>query len=348
MKFIKYSSIENTYKENLIENVKKYSCGVYWMVTEKVHGANLSFYINSEEIKVASRNNFLDNPSEFHNANLILLKYSDSLKKLYNEYNTYFEKNKTKFVPELDYIIIYGEIYGGNYPHPSVEKSNSRPVQKGVYYTPHIDFIAFDIKRVYKESEDLLFKGLTSDWTPHLDFEKLCKTVNLPYTKYSFIGDFESALKFSNETNKDQTYIPGLHKLPPIHNNIREGNVIKPLIRYTDSRGNRIIFKDKNSLFKEKSGKIKKIKTREIDNLTDEEINGFVEEARTYFTKQRLDCVKSKMVKEDNELLKKLFKKDLIKDFNKDYNKSFIKKTNKQIIFIKISNFIDEKIDEIL
>jgi hypothetical protein len=38
---------------------------------------------------------------------------------------------------------IYGEYFGGNYPGVSLKEF--KPVQKGVYYIPHHEFMAFDI-----------------------------------------------------------------------------------------------------------------------------------------------------------------------------------------------------------
>lgn len=39
---------------------------------------------------------------------------------------------------------IYGEYFGGNYP--GVESKDFKAVQKGIYYIPHHEFMAFDIK----------------------------------------------------------------------------------------------------------------------------------------------------------------------------------------------------------
>ena len=39
-------------------------------------------------------------------------------------------------------IIIYGELFGGIYPDIN---TGFKPVQKGIYYSPSIHFIAFDI-----------------------------------------------------------------------------------------------------------------------------------------------------------------------------------------------------------
>lgn len=50
---------------------------------------------------------------------------------------------------ERDVMWIYGELFGGMYPHEDVEEDPARrgraPVQRGVYYCPELRFMVFDI-----------------------------------------------------------------------------------------------------------------------------------------------------------------------------------------------------------
>jgi hypothetical protein len=44
---------------------------------------------------------------------------------------------------------VFGELYGGRYPHPEVDHGSAeqrKPVQAGIYYSPTLRFIAFDVR----------------------------------------------------------------------------------------------------------------------------------------------------------------------------------------------------------
>lgn len=60
MEFKKFSSLENTYRQNLIDKVQyEGKDGGAWIVTEKIHGANFSFWCDGIEVKTASRTQFV-------------------------------------------------------------------------------------------------------------------------------------------------------------------------------------------------------------------------------------------------------------------------------------------------
>ena len=49
----------------------------------------------------------------------------------------------------VEHVFLYGELYGGQYPHPDVDPvPGLQAVQTGVYYSPHIEFCAFDLRVV--------------------------------------------------------------------------------------------------------------------------------------------------------------------------------------------------------
>lgn len=119
MEFNKFSSLENTYRQNLIDKVQyEGKDGGLWMATEKLHGANFSFWCDGREVKVASRTQFVD--GTFYNCQAVINKYSDSVMSLFNLLNG-----------EHKELVIYGELFGGN-------------VQKEVEYGEK-DFRAFDL-----------------------------------------------------------------------------------------------------------------------------------------------------------------------------------------------------------
>lgn len=119
MEFKKFSSLENTYRGNLIDKTQyEGKDGGLWIATEKLHGANFSFWCDGSEVKVASRSQFVD--GTFYNCQAVINKYSDSVVSLFKLLNG-----------EHKELVIYGELFGGN-------------VQKEVEYGEK-DFRAFDL-----------------------------------------------------------------------------------------------------------------------------------------------------------------------------------------------------------
>lgn len=117
MEFKKFSSLENTYRQNLIDKVQhEGKDGGKWIATEKIHGANFSFWCDGKEIKVASRSQFVD--GTFYNCQAVINKYSQGI------LDWCVRNNIQDFV-------VYGELYG-------------KGVQKEVEYGER-DFRAFDV-----------------------------------------------------------------------------------------------------------------------------------------------------------------------------------------------------------
>ena len=117
MEFHKFSSLENTYRQNLIDKVQYEGKDVgEWIVTEKVHGANFSFWCDGTEVKVASRSQFVD--GTFYNCQAVINRYSENILNWCQGFGV-----KT--------LIVYGELFGGN-------------IQKEVQYGEK-DFAAFDV-----------------------------------------------------------------------------------------------------------------------------------------------------------------------------------------------------------
>ena len=81
---------------------------------------------------------FIGELEAFYNYKILVPHMSEVVLKLYKELNQNGEKES---------VVLFGELFGGMYPHPDVEKDNRvHRVQSGVFYSPHIEFYAFDIK----------------------------------------------------------------------------------------------------------------------------------------------------------------------------------------------------------
>ncbi|GAX42451.1 hypothetical protein NIES4075_34520 [Tolypothrix sp. NIES-4075] len=190
-----------------------------WVVTEKIHGANFCFVTDGQVIRCANRKKFLDTNENFFDYQKLQSRLNDNIKRA-------FIITQSKH-PQISRIFIYGELFGGSYPHPDVTPDLSvQPVQTGIYYSPTIEFCAFDIAF---ESD-----GATRTY---LDYDKaidILQSAGIFYAVPLFIGRYNEAIAF--EINFSST-IPPLLNLPPLHDeNKAEGIVIKPIkIIYIDT-----------------------------------------------------------------------------------------------------------------
>lgn len=239
MEFKKYNSVENSYQEKFVDQIVLQGLheGIY-VVQEKIHGANFSFYCNGETVKIAKRTGFIEEGEQFYNADLVLSKYKGKVMDLLKHV-----QNKYEFV---NYIILYGELFGGVYNHQDVTPENTAiRVQKGIHYAPYNDFYAFDIAL---NGETYLNVHECNQFLDEMGFL---------YSKSLFEGTFEEALRYPNDQN---SILPSWLGLPELESNISEGVIIKPLEVKYFRNGSRVVLKNKNEKWSEKS-KIRKAET---------------------------------------------------------------------------------------
>lgn len=297
--FKKYNSIENTYREKEVEQIylHGYDKETY-VVQEKVHGANFSFITNGNKIEVAKRSGLIIEGENFSNYEYVLDTYSEAIK-------TLFSLVKIDY-PETETVTVFGELFGGSYEHTDVEKIKGMVrVQKGVFYSPENDFYAFDI---------------CINQTKYLDVvvaNTYFETVELFYAKTLFQGSLKKCLDYPNIF---QSKVPTWLKFPEIEGNICEGVIIKPAISKHFRNGQRVIFKNKNEKWSERSHSKHKI-TKEVKVFSDlekETINYLL----SYVSENRLMNVQSKLGEFSLKQMGKtigLFAQDALVDFKKDY-----------------------------
>jgi Rnl2 family RNA ligase len=335
MEFKKYSSIENSYREKVIDQIKQIvPPNEEWFVTEKIHGANFSFLTDGNEIRCAKRSGIIEESENFYNHNIVLEKYKDEVKNIFK-----FLKDEFKDTADLQGIQLYGEIFGGYYPNT---ENKYKPIQKGVYYTNDIEFIAFDLRiklktKITKIEIDTLMDPKR--------FIEIMDKFNIPTVKVLYKGTLDECLKYPNDF---ESTISEYFGMPKIEGNICEGVVIKPFNRnYFLSSGSRVILKNKNEKFKEKS---KTKKAKKVIKLTEEE-QKYLNDLSRYFVINRLENLLSKgEVKLDWKEFGKitgLFFKDALEDFVKD-NPDYLDVDKKRRKLIQneaqkiVSNFIRE------
>jgi Rnl2 family RNA ligase len=271
MDFVIYDKIDNNTKKwsKASVNIKK------WAITEKIHGANFSFVYSNNEIKYAKRTGLIKPEEYFYNYQVIL---EENLPKI-----NFIIENVKKICPEQKSIIIYGELFGGSYPDI---KSNYKPIQKGVYYSPNIHFYAFDIYII------------ESDRQYYLDFEKsleIFKNSGIIYAEPLAIYDeLETALNYPIGFN---SLIPKKFGLPELEINKAEGIVVK-------SMNDRYIVKIKISDFSEIAFK---------ENIVS---NDYYEIAESCITDNRYNNVVSKVGEGDKALIYKMFVKDILSEID--------------------------------
>lgn len=161
MEFQKFSSLENSYRQNLIDKVQyEGKDGGLWIATEKLHGANFSFWCDGTEVKVASRTQFVD--GTFFNCQAVINRYQEQVMLLW--LNESMGDDRTT-------LVVYGELFGGN-------------IQKEVYYGEK-DFRAFDVVvNGFRLSKSIAQQG--------------CLEVGIPFVPVIHIGTFTECLALPN------------------------------------------------------------------------------------------------------------------------------------------------------
>ncbi|WP_298517047.1 RNA ligase, Rnl2 family [uncultured Kordia sp.] len=300
--FKKYNSIENTYREKATEQVYLHGYGDdVFVVQEKVHGANFSFITDGNSIQVAKRTSVIAEDENFNNYNYVLNKYEKAI-------ITLFKLVKKDF-PETEIMTVFGEIFGGSYPHPEVEKINGMVrIQKGVFYSPENDFYAFDICLNHTQYLDVTIANT------------YFSAVGMFYAKTLFTGTFSECMAYSN------TFESKVHEwlhLPSIENNVCEGTIIKPLVSKRFGNGQRVIFKNKNEKWSEKShekrSRVSKPSAIEVLSETEKELMNTL---LSYVNENRLMNVQSKIGEFSPKQTGKtigMLAKDALEDFVKDH-----------------------------
>ena len=291
MPFHRYHSITNTYSDKFLRKVEEegYSLPtVEYNVTEKIHGANFAIYISNEHIQFASRSNLLGEGASFYNLQSIAPELKAKAQKLFD-----YHKAVNAGLDFSEYtLVVHGELFGGSYPGmPKTQKM----VQKGVFYTNKLGFAVFDIGSISpnrskstesssSSDEHMKPSYLLFDQCEMWDLANHAGFVTLPLLEF---GTLEKCLKYSNEFNSG---IPAILGMPELDKpNICEGVVITPTIPRFLMNGTRVIFKNKNEKFSEKTREPKVPK----EPLSTELLTT-ITSCLAYITPQRLDNVLSK------------------------------------------------------
>jgi Rnl2 family RNA ligase len=303
--FFEYPKMDTKGKKSNKASFKKEDEDDKWVVLEKVHGCNFSFICNGAGVQCARRTALLSDGETFYSWQKAKEKYVAGVLEIYKEieqmlveldeclgtsYRRFNAPKKNQEPPSLDgkrlaTVTVFGELFGGIYPHPDVPDLGLLHCQKGVYYTPDIEFYAFDIY--------VKFMGEANGfWLNYRKAMQLFAKHNFFYARPLFEGPLQECLKFDITINSS---VPALLGLPPLEKNQIEGVVIKSVEPSYGRVGKREIYKHKNAKFAEVNPKVpltlyEKKRAEEASNL-----QKIYEEVERYITDNRMDNLRSKI-----------------------------------------------------
>lgn len=308
--FIKYSSIENSYRQAFLDKCAMAVGNKTMVALEKIHGANFSWIVTADSVRVAKRSGLIEETETFYGHTRFYKRYLPAVQ-------TLFELAKDEN-PSLIQLNLYGEIFGGNYNGTTAQ--SAKKVQTGVNYHPDNEFMAFDIR--------LTFDNGVSRYLSYADMEELILDANvitssdienhIPIAPVIGIGTLETLIKLDplfytrvpaffglevNDTKTNTDYAEGF-VIRGFHDDFYIGN-------------ERVILKQKNALYGEKE---KEVKIKAAVNLTDEQ-QAKLDKICSYINQNRLAAVVSKIgtvTQKDFGRVQGELTRDALDDFAKD------------------------------
>ena len=310
IQFKKYSSIENTFDKDFLEKIRLEGVGENeFVVQEKIHGSNVCFITDGRDVSFGKRTGLVETDEKFYNYEELLERYTSKVISL-------FSIVKDNYA-DVESLTIFGEMFGGKYPHPEVKNIGSTMIiQKGVFYCPGHEFYAFDLYVTTSDSGRFLAVDEVN-----LFFEQ----GGFFYAKTLFRGNLDACMKYPNDS---PSAIAGWLGYPPIEDNICEGIVIRPVQPTYLRNGARVLLKSKNERFAEKKSVKKRAPKLFVEPSYSELLNNLLPVVEAYITENRLNNVVSKIghvsVPKETGKLIGLFSKDVLDDFLKEHSGTYI------------------------
>ncbi len=183
------------------------SPGGTWVALEKIHGAQLVVGVQAGQVRFGKRKAWLTEEEPFFGWQLLRVQLGAAAQVIARAVGV-----------EGDAVYLYGELFGGHYPHPEVPTvPGMSPVQTGIWYAPDLRWSPFDIL-VARSDED---EGVL---LAHREVEAVAREAGLVTPPVIRRG---TRSEMGAVPTRAQTRVPALLGLPPIENNVAEGLVIK-------------------------------------------------------------------------------------------------------------------------
>lgn len=208
-----------------------------WLVTEKIHGANICFIYDGEVLQIAKRKSVLAQGEAFFNVQRVVARLRRAISALHGQ--LYHDGAQ-------GVLWLYGELYGGEYPGMEAPQGQAlSAVQTGVWYSPDLEFCAFDLGLSRAHDEAPTFMG----W---LEAMPLIEAQGIMAAQPLLVGDFSQVIAYPTAF---ESTIPARHQLPPLGApNVAEGVVLRPaheIVLQTEAGALRPLLKRKNPQFAE-------------------------------------------------------------------------------------------------
>jgi Rnl2 family RNA ligase len=179
--------------------------GSEWVATEKLHGAQLVVATDGARVWFGKRKAWLSDDEPFFGWQLLRADLTAAALAVYEA------------LARRGALYIYGELFGGHYPHADVEPVPAlSPVQTGIWYAPELRFAAFDM---------LLVEGETELFLAHSQLVRLASAAELGSVPVLGHGPRRA---LASLPVRYSTRVPELLGLPPLPDNVAEGFVLKP------------------------------------------------------------------------------------------------------------------------
>ena len=117
-----------------------------WCATEKVHGANFSFHVHrSGRISCGKRTGLIEEGDPFFGYFTVVERLRQRVYAMAEDLMSAYDC-KQQPSSEDPSVVLFGELFGGEYPAITPHSDRvSRAVQQGVFYSPRLEFMLFDI-----------------------------------------------------------------------------------------------------------------------------------------------------------------------------------------------------------
>lgn len=304
--FRKYPSIENSYRQEWVDRVKLAGYkDIKYGITEKIHGSNtqIDYNVKTQEFDYGKRTCSIMPGESCYNVQSCFEAIKENVVTLANYLAP--TVNGT-----LATVHVFGEIFGGFYPHSDVPKDNhASKVQKGVYYSNHNQWKAFDIAYTVEGDPRTYYLGCE-------DFYLACDAADIDTVPLLTVANnLDEALAYKND---GQSVVHKSYGLPTLEDNVMEGVVIKPWNADLWLGQHRVIFKNKNEKFAEKSHEKKVNVQKEVPEI----VKKAIDEISAYITENRVNNVIShlgEVTLEDFGKVLGLSSKDALEDYKKDF-----------------------------
>ena len=213
-KYEKMSESAGDWNTRGVRSFKSRAADDHWVVTEKIHGANFSLVVDAGGVRCAKRDSVLDTDDDtfYDGHRTILATHGAAAQQVFADVQQHADT-------PIDSITIFGELYGGRYPHPEV-KAPGPPcgaVQQGVWYSPALEWAAYDLTTLATDG--------TRAYMPFKRLVELLAAHNMPCAEPLLVAPFQECVNFKLPF---QSKIAKRLGYPTLPDNQAEGVVIKP------------------------------------------------------------------------------------------------------------------------